>query len=167
MTVLAAIGDISRFASAKHLVGYAGLGARIHASGQVHRSGSITRTGRAELRTLLVEAAWTAIRTSVWWRARYEHLTARMPAAKAIVAIARKLLVVIWHVLRERAADRQADPVAVARRLFRWGSVHRLATRRGLGRGAFVRYYLDQIGIGKELTHLFINGFTFTLEASG
>jgi transposase len=167
MTVLASIGDVTRFASAKHLVGYAGLGARIHASGQVQRSGSITKSGRTELRTVLVEAAWTSVRTSPWWRARFTELTNRMPAAKAIVAMARKLLVVIWHVLAERAADRQADPVAVARRLFRWGSVHRLATRRGMGRGAFVRYYLDQIGVGQELTHLFINGFTFTLEASG
>lgn len=48
------------------------------------------------MRTILVEAAWTTIRTSAWWRARYEHLTTRMPAAKAIVAIARKLLVAIW-----------------------------------------------------------------------
>ena len=37
MTVLAAIGDIPRFASAQHLVGYAGLGTRVPASGQVHR----------------------------------------------------------------------------------------------------------------------------------
>jgi len=82
------------------------------------------------LRTILVEAAWIAIRNSVWWRARYEHLTTRMSAAKAIVAIARKLLVAIWHVLTERVADRQADPIAVARRLFRWGAAHHLATWR-------------------------------------
>jgi transposase len=167
MTVLAAIGDISRFASAKHLVGYAGLGAQIHASGQVHRSGSITRAGRAELRTTLVEAAWTAVRTSAWWRARYEHYTARMSAAKAIVAIARKLLVVIWHVLTDRAADRQADPVAVARRLFRWGACHHLATRSGLSRGGFVRKALDQIGVGQDLSRLAINGSTYLLKASG
>src|SRR5215475_15593240 len=62
--------ELTRFSSAKHLVGYAGLGTRIHAFGQVHRSGSITRTGRSELRTILVEAAWTTIRISPWWRAR-------------------------------------------------------------------------------------------------
>ena len=66
MTVLASIGDVTRFASAKRLVGYAGLGARIHASGQVQRSGSITKNGRTELRTVLVEAAWTSVRTSPW-----------------------------------------------------------------------------------------------------
>jgi transposase len=43
MTILAAIGDIARFPSAKHLIGYAGLGTRIHASGQVQRGGGITR----------------------------------------------------------------------------------------------------------------------------
>jgi transposase len=166
MTVLASIGDITRFASAKHLVGYAGLGTRIHASGQVQRSGSITKSGRSDLRTILVEAAWTSVRISSWWRARFEELVTRMPATKAIVAIARKLLVVIWHVLTARAADQHADPVAVARRLFRWGSAHRLATLHGVSRGAFVRRYLDQIGIGQELTHLFINGFTFTLGDS-
>ena len=139
MTVLASIGDITRFASAKRLVGYAGLGARIHASGQVQRSGSSTKSGRTELRTVLVEAAWTSVRTSRGFRARFVALTARMPATKAIVAIARKLLVVIWHVLSKRAADRQADSVAMARRLFRSWAAHRLATQRGLGRGAFVR----------------------------
>lgn len=167
MTVLASIGEITRFASAKHLVGYAGLGTRIHASGQVQRSGSITKSGRSDLRTILVEAAWTAVRVSPWWRARFAELTTRMPTAKAIVAIARKLLVVIWHVLTARAADHQADPVAVARRLFRWGAAHHLARQRGLSRGAFVRNSLDQIGLGQELTHLFINGYNFNLEVSG
>ena len=85
----------------------------------MQRSGGITKSGRSDLRTMLVEAAWTSVRTSAWWRARFVELTARMPAAKAIVAIAHKLLVVIWHVLSARTADRQADPVAVARRLFR------------------------------------------------
>jgi hypothetical protein len=149
---------MTRFSSAQHLVGYAGLGTRVHASGQVHRSGSITRTGRSDLRTILVEAAWTTIRTSAWWRTRSEHLTTRMPAAKAIGAIARKLLVVIWHVLSEQVADQQADPVAVARRLFRWGAGHHSAIPSGVSRGTLVRQYLDQLGIGPTLPHLAING---------
>jgi transposase len=47
MTILAAIGQISRFASAKALVGYSGLGVRVHASGQVHRTGGKTCAGTA------------------------------------------------------------------------------------------------------------------------
>src|SRR5512135_828046 len=46
LTILAAIGDIARFPSAKKLVGYAGLGARVHDSGQTTRTGKITKTGR-------------------------------------------------------------------------------------------------------------------------
>jgi len=61
MTVLAAIGDITRFPSAKKLVGYSGLGASVHASGQTHHTGPITKQGRRELRTVLVEAAWSAV----------------------------------------------------------------------------------------------------------
>jgi transposase len=50
MTLLAAIGDITRFENARKLVGYSGLGAGVHASGQTHHSGRITKQGRAELR---------------------------------------------------------------------------------------------------------------------
>jgi transposase len=48
LTILAAVGDISRFPSAKQLVGYAGLGARVHASG-LALTGRITKTGRRDL----------------------------------------------------------------------------------------------------------------------
>ena len=49
LTILAAIGEIIRFPDAKHLVGYAGLGARVHDSGQTTRRGRITKAGRREL----------------------------------------------------------------------------------------------------------------------
>ena len=117
MTILSAIGDITRFPSAKHLVGYSGLGAKVHASGQTHWSGGITKQGRTELRAALVEAAWAAVRRSPHWAQQYERLAGRIGRAKAIVAIARKLLVVIWHVLQAREADRHAEVPAVARRM--------------------------------------------------
>ena len=80
MTILSAIGDISRFPNAKHLVGYSGLGARVYASGQTHHSGGITKQGRTELRAALVEAAWAAVRGSVAteWAVPEPHL--RRPA---------------------------------------------------------------------------------------
>ena len=73
MTILAAIGEISRFASAKALVGYSGLGVRVHASGQVHRTGGITKQGRQERRVVLIEAAWVAVKRSPFWQARFER----------------------------------------------------------------------------------------------
>ena len=96
MTILSAIGDITRFPSAKHLVGYAGLLARIHASGQVQRSGGKPGEGRNELRTALVEAAWIAVEYHAHWKGLFERLSARIGKHKAIVAIARKLLVAVW-----------------------------------------------------------------------
>jgi transposase len=119
MTILAAIGEITRFPSAQKLVGYSGLGASVHASGQTEHPGAITKQGRRELRTALIEAAWIAVRQHPYWEAQFERLAARKGAGKAIVAIARKLLVAIWHVLTKHVADCHADPVRVARKLWR------------------------------------------------
>ena len=129
LTLLAAIGDISRFPTAKHLVGYAGLGTRVHDSGQTHRSGRITKAGRRDIRAAMVEAAHTASRTHPHWRAELARLEPRLGKNKAIVAIARKLLVAVWHVLTKGCADRFADPEQVARKLlqhaYRLGRNHR------------------------------------------
>ncbi len=114
MTSLSALGDITRFAPAKLLVGYSGLGASVHASGQTHRTGPIPKQGRKELRTVLVEAAWRAVECSAPWQAEFERLTRRLDPHKAIVAMARKLLVGIWHVLHEQAADPHANADLVA-----------------------------------------------------
>jgi transposase len=120
MTILAAIGDIMRFPTAKQLVGYAGLGSSIHDSGKTHRTGRITKTGRKELRWILAQAAWTAVTTHPFWKAESERLARRKPANKAFVTIARKLLVVVWHVLTECEADRKADEEMVASKLMVW-----------------------------------------------
>ena len=74
VTILAAIGDITRFPSAQQLVGYAGLGARVHDSGQLRRTGRITKTGRRDLRHIMVEAAHSASRHHGHWRAEFRAL---------------------------------------------------------------------------------------------
>lgn len=154
MTVLAAIGDITRFEHAKKLVGYAGLGASVHASGQTHKNGRITKTGRRELRWALVEAAWSAVRYHPYWKAEFERLVRRMPDSKAIVAIARKLLVALWHVLTERVADEHADAKMVATKLMRWSWKLTDEQRRGLTSRQFIRYQLMRLKLGDDLTHL-------------
>jgi hypothetical protein len=153
MTLLAAIGDISRFPSAKHLVGYAGLGTRVHDSGQTHRSGRITKAGRRDIRTAMVEAAHTASRTHPHWQAELARLEPRLGKNKAIVAIARKLLVTVWHVLTDSCADRFAEPEQVARKLLR--HAHRLGRGRrpqGQTPAQYVRQQLDRLGQGADLT---------------
>jgi len=110
MIVLSGIGDIHRFESAKHLVGYAGLGAGIHESGKEHIEKRITKSGRKELRWALVEAAWQAIRISPYWKEQYEKYLRRMRRPnQAIVVIARKLLVAVWQVLTKEETDLHAS----------------------------------------------------------
>ena len=149
MTVLAAIGDIGRFATSKRLVGYAGLGASVHASGKVRYSGHSTKEGRGELRATMVEVAWRAVQHHAHWRRRFDDLASRLGAGKAIVAIARKLLVVVWHVLTHRQCDRHAEETAVARKLYTWGLA--LHDDRPLPLAAFTRVQLARLGLGAEL----------------
>ena len=72
MVVLSAIGDINRFSHPRKLVGYAGLGAGVHISGEKYQEKSITKAGRKELRWALVEAAWVAVRFDPFWKAQYQ-----------------------------------------------------------------------------------------------
>ena len=163
MTILSAIGEIERFPTAKKLVGSAGLGAQVHASGQTHRSGGITKQGRKELRAILVEAAWIAIRYDQHWHDLFEQLAFRIGRQKAIVAIARKLLVVIWHVWTAKVADRRAEPQQVAKYFIRWGRQLRVKPTLGLKASAFARQQLDRLELGQELEQVPSSTFTYHL----
>jgi transposase len=162
MTLLSAIGDIQRFPTSKHLVGYSGLGASLHESGETHSTAGITKQGRKELRHTLVEAAWTAVSSHPYWREQYQKLSHRMAANKAIVAkvvsfprtIARHLLVAVWYVLTERAADRRADPDMVAYKLMVWSWKLNEVQRGGLTSRQFVRYGLMRLKIGQEISRI-------------
>ena len=154
MTILAAIGDVTRFETAKQLVGYAGLGASVHDSGNPHRTGRITKSGRREMRWALVEAAWAAVEGFSYWKERYERLSQRMHPNQAIVAIAHQLLIAVWHVLTERAADAHADPQRVAVKLMRWSWDLTDEQRGGLTSRQFIRYHLMRLQLGEDLTHI-------------
>jgi len=154
LVILSAIGDISRFPSAKKLVGYSGLGARVHSSGLSHRTGGITKQGRRELRAVSVESAWVAIRYDPHWRRQFDRLAGRIGRHKAIVAIARKLLVVIWNVWFHKRVDRQADPERVARYFLAWGRQAKVYSQLELKASAFARQQLDILGIGQELSRI-------------
>jgi transposase len=153
VTLLAAIGDIQRFATPHTLVGYAGLGARVHDSGQIRRTGRITKQGRRDLRATMVEAAHTAARIHIHWQAELARLEPRLGKPKAIVTIARKLLVAVWYVLTEESADRFVDPAQVARFFLQYAyRLGRTYQPEDPSPAAFVRRQLDRLGIGAELT---------------
>jgi transposase len=121
MTVLAASGDIARFEHPKNLVGYAGLGAGVHDSGKQPQGKGLPKAGRKELRWALVAAAWSAVGASPDWKSQYETLKKRgKHANEAIVAVARKMRVVVWQVLTKREPDRHATEEDLAYKLVIW-----------------------------------------------
>jgi transposase len=154
MTILGAVGDVTRFPSAKQLVGYAGLGAGVHDSGKTHRDKGITKQGQRELRYVLIEAARVASQSHPYWKRAFAQLEKRIGEPKALVAIARKLLIVVWHVLVAQSADRRADAEQVAFKLMVWAWKLTNEQRDGLSSRQFIRAHLIRLGLGAELTHM-------------
>jgi transposase len=153
MTVLSAIGDISRFESAKQLVGYAGIGAGVHDSGKAHKEKRITKKGRKELRWIMVEAAWRAVRMSPYWKEQYETFKKRMRRPnQAIVVIARKLLVAVWHVLSKEETDVRASEEDLAYKMLLWSWSLNDNVRMGLTYKQFAKYALMRLGVQKDIT---------------
>jgi transposase len=98
--LMAAIGPIARFAGPDRLVAYLGLNPSVHQSGEGRpRHGRITKQGRTHARTMLVEAAWQAVRGPGPLRAFFQRISSRRGPHVAAVAVARKLCVIIWHLL--------------------------------------------------------------------
>jgi transposase len=99
--LLAAIGPVSRFDGPDKLVSYIGLNPTVHQSREGRpRRGRISKQGRTHARTMLVEAAWQAVRGPGPLHAFYERVARRRGVHIAAVAVARKLAVIIWHLLR-------------------------------------------------------------------
>ena len=158
MITLAAIGDISRFDSPKKLVGYAGLGAGVHDSGKKHQDQSITTEGRMELRWALVEAAWAAVRSDPYRKAQYEHFLQTKHPNKAIVAVARKLLVAVWYILTHREPYCHVEDDTLAYKMVIWSQQMNADALRGMTRRQFVKYGLLRLGVGQQLTRIVKNG---------
>jgi transposase len=104
------LGDPHRFKSAEHVAGYAGLVPKQIESGQMSRRGHITRRGPALLRSMLVESAWVVWRHNAWAKTFVQKVSRGSKARRhiAIVALARKLLVSLWAMLRD--GTRWRDP---------------------------------------------------------
>jgi transposase len=100
--VLAELGDVRRFRSAKQAVAYAGLAPGWRESAGKRKDLPIEKKGSRLLRWTLVESAWLVVRYNPRWRSLFERLAARTGKKKAITAIARRLLSVMVAILRSR-----------------------------------------------------------------
>ncbi len=101
MLVIAEVGDISRFPSARHLCAWAGLTPTVRSSDGKARLGHITGQGSPALRWALVEAAQHSARGSGPLRQAYERISKRRGKSVAKVAVARKILTLCFYGLRD------------------------------------------------------------------
>jgi transposase len=116
--LMAAIGPIERFAGPDRLVAYLGLNPSVHQSGDGRpRHGRITKQGRTHARTMLVEAAWQAVRGPGPLRAFFQRVSGRRGPHVAAVAVARKLAVIIWHLLTRSEDYAWVRPALHAKKL--------------------------------------------------
>jgi transposase len=95
----ATIGDIGRFSRPAKLVSYLGLDPRVRQSGARSYTGHISRAGQAHARAMLIEAAHAAVRCPGPLAGFYARIKRRRGTGVAIVAVARKLAVLVWHLL--------------------------------------------------------------------
>jgi transposase len=115
LALCAVIGPIDRFSRPGKLVGYLGLDPTVRQSGdRPARIGHISRAGQAHARGLLVEAAHDAVRAPGPLAAFHARIADRRGNAVAAVAVARKLAVIVWYVLRRRSEYRFAQPTRLA-----------------------------------------------------
>jgi transposase len=99
-TFMARVGKIERFQNPRQLVSYLGLDPKVRQSGEEPvRYGHISKEGAAEARHMLCEAAWIVVRYPSPLRAFAERTAAKRGPGRATVAVARKLVVLFWHLL--------------------------------------------------------------------
>jgi transposase len=153
MTILSALGDIHRVESADKLVGYSGLGAGVPDRGQEHIDKRITKSGRKELRGAMVEAAWRAVRMSPYWKEQYETYLQRLRRpSQALVVVARKLLVAVWHVLSKEETDVHASAEDLADKMLVLSWDLDESVRQGLTYKQFAKYALLKLGVENDIT---------------
>ena len=112
MTIIAEVGvDLKSFATAASLVGWAGLRPRNDESNKKVKSRKITK-GDKYVRRILVQCAWAMTRSKKSWLSKkFNDLAKRLSKKKALIAIARKLLVIIWNILSKHESYRDYKPI--------------------------------------------------------
>jgi transposase len=111
-TVIAEIGDFARFSDGKAIGRYAGLTPTLYASGGKERHGHISKAGPSDLRWVLQQAAWTAIRCDEQIKRRWLKISRGSGKKAAAVAIARQSLVTLWQMVRRGEPYRtSAEPI--------------------------------------------------------
>jgi transposase len=133
--IIAAIGDIRRFSEPQKLVSYFGLNPRVRQSGLgLAQYGRISKHGRSHARAMLVEAAWAAAKAPGPLRAFFLRIRAKRGHQIAAVAVARKLAVLVWHLLTKDQDYHWVRPALVAAKQRQLALKAGAPNERGVGR---------------------------------
>lgn len=130
LVIVAEIGDVSRFATAKKLAAYAGLVPREHQSGQTHYRGHITKAGPGPLRWILTVCATAVIKAEGKFKRLYRRVSRRAGKHRAKVAVAHKLLTVIWTMWTRKEKFEEKEDDLVDRKLGRMKGAAKALTGR-------------------------------------
>jgi transposase len=144
--LVAAIGDVHRFASPQKLVSYIGLNPRVRQSGlRLAQHGRISKHGRSHARAMLIEAAWAAAKAPGPLHAFFIRIRARRGHQVAAVAVARKLVVLCWHLLSKDVDYQWARPGLVASKLRSMQLQAGMPARKGGKRGIAYVYNVKEL----------------------
>ena len=161
--ILALIGNIHRFPSPQKLSAYAGLVPSQHQSGQHSFQGHITKQGPSMFRWLLVEAARSAIRWDPHWQQVHQRIALRRGSNVATVAVARKLLVTIWHLLSDATPYYYLRPQSFVTKLQEWAYRIGRSHLSAPSAKAFVSAHLRALYLNHLADSLTTNGRTSRL----
>jgi transposase len=129
----AAIGDVRRFKRPSNLVSYFGLNPSVYQSGLKSYTGHISRRGRSHARSICIVAAHQLARTPGPFHAFFLRLQRKKPYNVALTAVARKLVVLVWHMLTSGEDYRYSPPARTREKLTR---LRYLATGKRSKRGS-------------------------------
>ena len=118
LTFLANIGDGSRFYTAAQVSNFVGFVPRLYISGKSVKLGHITKCGNTHIRRVAVQAAWALVRAKEGGalKHKYQELRERRGKKIAIVAVARKLVEIMWLLARNRILYKYATPQMLKRK---------------------------------------------------
>jgi transposase len=144
--LIAAIGDIHRFSSPQKLVSYVGLNPRVRQSGLgLAQHGRISKAGRSHARAMLVEAAWAAAKSPGPLHAFFVRIRAKRGHQIAAVAVARKLVILCWHLLTKQVDYLWARPALVATKVRAMELQAGQPARKGNKRGPAYSYNVKEL----------------------
>jgi len=109
--LLAEIGSINRFPTGKKLAAYLGLVPSLYQSGKTKKQGSITKLGNPYARWMLVQTAHRIVRSDMQMKLAYAAIAQRRGKKRAIVAIARKIAILAWRLLKDNRPYQEQPPL--------------------------------------------------------